>query len=150
MKLSTTLFAVACALPLAAAAQNVAIVNGKPVPKARVDTLMEQATRGGQQPRTPELEQRVRDEVVVREIFMQEAESRGLASTPEYQNQMELARQTLLIRELSATTRRRTPSPSRNRVPSTTSTRRRPAAPSTVCATSWSRRKTRPSPSSRS
>ena len=100
MKLISTLIAVACALPLAAMAQNVATVNGKPVPKARVDTLMEQATRGGQQPRTPELEQRVRDEVVVREIFMQEAESRGLAATPEYQSQMELARQTLLIREL--------------------------------------------------
>jgi peptidyl-prolyl cis-trans isomerase C len=109
MKLSTTLFAVACALPLAAAAQNVAIVNGKPVPKARVDTLMEQATRGGQQPRTPELEQRVRDEVVVREIFMQEAESRGLASTPEYQNQMELARQTLLIRELFSDYQKKNP-----------------------------------------
>jgi peptidyl-prolyl cis-trans isomerase C len=109
MKLSTTLFAVACALPLAALAQNVAIVNGKPVPKARVDTLMEQATRGGQQPRTPELEQRVRDEVVVREIFMQEAESRGLASTPEYQSQMELARQTLLIRELFSDYQKKNP-----------------------------------------
>ena len=100
MKLTTTLLAVACALPLAAAAQNIATVNGKQVPKARVDTLMEQATKGGQQQRTPELEQRVRDEVVIREIFMQEAETRGLAGTPEYQNQMELARQTILIREL--------------------------------------------------
>jgi peptidyl-prolyl cis-trans isomerase C len=100
MKLSPTLFALACALPIAAAAQNVATVNGKPVPSARVDTLMEQATRGGQQPRSPELEQRVRDEVVMREIFMQEAESRGLAASPTYQSQMELARQTILIREL--------------------------------------------------
>ncbi len=100
MNLTTTLIAVACALPLAAAAQNIATVNGKPVPKARVDTLMEQAANGGQQQRTPELEQRVRDEVVIREIFMQEAETRGLAGTPDYQNQMELARQTILIREL--------------------------------------------------
>jgi peptidyl-prolyl cis-trans isomerase C len=109
MKLYTTLLAVACALPLAAAAQNVATVNGKPVPKSRVDTLMEQATRNGQQPRTPELEQRVRDEVVIREIFMQEAESRGLAASPDYQSQMELARQTILIRELFSDFQKKNP-----------------------------------------
>ena len=109
MKLTTTLLAVACALPLAAAAQNIATVNGKQVPKARVDTLMEQATKGGQQQRTPELEQRVRDEVVIREIFMQEAETRGLAGTPDYQNQMELARQTILIRELFSDFQKKNP-----------------------------------------
>jgi peptidyl-prolyl cis-trans isomerase C len=109
MKLTTTLLAVACALPLAAAAQNIATVNGKPVPKARVDTLLEQASRSGQQQRTPELEQRVRDEVVIREIFMQEAETRGLAGTPDYQNQMELARQTILIRELFSDFQKKNP-----------------------------------------
>jgi peptidyl-prolyl cis-trans isomerase C len=83
-----------------AAAQNVAVVNGKAVPKSRVDTLMVQATRGGQQPVTPELEQRVREEVVLREIFAQEAEKRGVAASTDYRNQMELARQTILIREL--------------------------------------------------
>ncbi len=87
--------------PLAAQAQNVAIVNGKAVPKSRVETLLQQATRGGQQ-RTPDLEQKVREEVVLREIFMQEAEKRGINATPEFRNQMELARQTVLIRELFA------------------------------------------------
>ncbi|MCG3188693.1 MAG: putative parvulin-type peptidyl-prolyl cis-trans isomerase [Burkholderiaceae bacterium] len=85
--------------PLAALAQNVAIVNGKPVPKARVDTLLNQAVRGGQ-PRTPELEQRAREEVVLREIFAQEAEKRGVAQSADYRSQMELVRQTVLIREL--------------------------------------------------
>ena len=83
-----------------AQAQNVAIVNGKAVPKSRVDALLDQATRQGGQPRSPELEKQVRDEVVLREMFMQEAEKAGLASTPEYRTQMELARQTILIREL--------------------------------------------------
>ena len=89
-------------LPAAAQAQNIAIVNGKAVPKARVDALLAQATRQGQggQPRTPELEAQVRDEVVLREMFMQEAEKMGLQSTPEYKTQMELARQSILIREL--------------------------------------------------
>lgn len=92
--------AAAALLPAAAQAQNIAIVNGKPVPKARFDALMNQATRQGGQPRSPELEAQVRDEVVLREMFMQEAEKQGLQATPEYRTQMELARQSILIRQL--------------------------------------------------
>ena len=99
----------AMALAGGASAQNVAIVNGKAVPKARLDLLMQQATRGGQQPVTPELEARARDEVVLREVFAQEAEKRGIAATPDYRNQMELARQTILIRELFADYQKKNP-----------------------------------------
>jgi peptidyl-prolyl cis-trans isomerase C len=88
-------------LPFAAQAQNIAIVNGKPVPKARVDTLVAQAQRGGQQV-TPEMQQQARDQVVLREIFAQEAEKRGIAASPDFRVQMELARQSLMIRELFA------------------------------------------------
>jgi len=89
------------ALSLPAMAQNIAIVNGKAVPKARADLLITQITKGGQ-PRSPEMEAKVKDEVVLREIFMQEAEKRGLAATNDYKAQLELARQSLLIRELFA------------------------------------------------
>jgi peptidyl-prolyl cis-trans isomerase C len=98
----------ALAAPLAALAQNVAIVNGKPVPKARVDALINQATKAGQ-PRTPELEKQARDEVVLREMFMQEAEKRGLAQSPDYKTQMEFARQTILIRELFEDQKKKNP-----------------------------------------
>lgn len=101
--------AVSLLLVGAAQAQNVAIVNGKPVPKSRVDTLMVQATRGGQQPVTPEIEARVRDEVVLREIFAQEAEKRGIPATPDYRTQLELARQTILIRGLFEDYRKKNP-----------------------------------------
>lgn len=94
--------------PLAAHAQNVAVVNGKPVPKSRVDALITQATKQGQ-PKTPELEQQARDEVVMREMFMQEAEKRGLAASPEYKQQMEFARQQILIRELFEDYRKKNP-----------------------------------------
>lgn len=96
--MATTL-AAALLAPLPVLAQNVALVNGKAVPKARVEALMEQVTKQGQ-PRTPELELQVRDEVVLREMFVQEAEKRGLAANAEYKKQMEFARQTILIREL--------------------------------------------------
>jgi peptidyl-prolyl cis-trans isomerase C len=101
MNKKLVILAAAAAFPVLAAAQNVATVNGKAVPKTRVDTLMQQASRSGQ-PVTPELEARVREEVVLREIFAQEAEKRGIAATPDYRSQMELLRQTLLIRELFA------------------------------------------------
>ena len=91
--------AVVALAPLAALAQNVAIVNGKAVPKSRVDVLLNQAAKGGQQ-RSPELEQRAREEVVLREIFAQEAEKKGIPASADYRAQLELVRQTVLIREL--------------------------------------------------
>ena len=87
------------ALPVMA--QNVAIVNGKPVPKARVDALAAQLAKSGR-PVSAELQGQLKDEVIAREIFMQEAQKRGLDATDDFKNQMELARQTLLIRELFA------------------------------------------------
>jgi peptidyl-prolyl cis-trans isomerase C len=88
--------ALALLMPLAALAQNVAIVNGKPVPKARVDILLQQAARGGQQ-LPPNAEAQARDQVVLREIFAQEAERKGISNSPEYRAQMELARQSIMI-----------------------------------------------------
>ncbi|MFM7705547.1 MAG: peptidylprolyl isomerase [Rubrivivax sp.] len=93
---------------LPAAAQNVAIVDGKPVPKARMETLLMQATRSGQAV-TPEMEKQARDQLVLREIFAQEAEKRGIGGTREFRAQMELARQSLLIRELFEDHKRKNP-----------------------------------------
>ncbi len=91
--------AMLAAMAPAALAQNVAIVNGKAVPKSRVDTLVQQVSRSGR-PMTPEIEKQIKDEVIAREIFIQEAQKQGLDATDEFKTQMELARQTLLIREL--------------------------------------------------
>jgi peptidyl-prolyl cis-trans isomerase C len=97
----TALAAATLAVALPVAAQNVAIVNGKPVPKARIDMLQQQLAKAGR-PVTPEVQGQIRDEVIAREIFMQEAQKRGLDATDDYKAQMELARQTILIRELFA------------------------------------------------
>ena len=84
-----------------AMAQNVAIVNGKAVPKTRLDALAQQVAKSGR-PVTPEMEGQLREEVIAREVFMQEAEKQGIATSDEFKAQMELARQTLMIRELFA------------------------------------------------
>lgn len=86
------------AAPLAMA-QNLAIVNGKAVPKTRLDALAQQVERSGR-PVTPEMQGQLKEEVIAREIFIQEADKLGLASTDDFRSQMELARQSILIREL--------------------------------------------------
>ena len=89
-------------------AQNVAIVNGKAVPQSRVEALVQQVTASGRQV-TPEMQAQIKDEVIAREVFMQEAQVRGLDATPDYKVQMELARQTILIRSLFADYQKRNP-----------------------------------------
>ena len=88
----------ALVLPLAVMAQNVAVVNGKPVPMARVDALIKTATHGQEAP--PELKAQAKDQVVMREIFAQEAEKQGIPATADYKAQLELVRQTVLINTL--------------------------------------------------
>lgn len=80
-------------------AQNIAIVNGKAVPKTRVDALAQQVVKSGKAV-TPEMQGQIKEEVITREVFMQEAEKLGLSNTEDFRIQMELARQSILIREL--------------------------------------------------
>lgn len=77
-------------------AQNVAVVNGKPIPKAQADQIIAQLVKSGQKD-SPELEQAVRDQLVEREIILQEADRRGLTKDPEVQAQIDRTRQQVLI-----------------------------------------------------
>ncbi|MDP3477520.1 peptidylprolyl isomerase [Hydrogenophaga sp.] len=91
-----------------AAAQNVAIVNGKAVPTARVEALAQQVAASGR-PVDDAVRAQLKEEVVLREIFMQEAQKRGIGATAEYKTQMELARQTIMIRALFADYQKKNP-----------------------------------------
>ena len=96
---TATLLAIGTVSVQSALAQNVAIVNGKAVPKTRLDALAQQVAKSGR-PVTPEMQGQLRDEVIAREVFMQEAEKLGLSGSDDFKTQMELARQTILIRSL--------------------------------------------------
>ena len=87
-------------LPTAALAQNIAVVNGKPIPKAKADAIVDQLKRQGQQD-TPELQNAVREDLIRREILMQEADKKGLAADPDVQAQLDRARQQVLIGALA-------------------------------------------------
>ncbi|WP_233801277.1 peptidylprolyl isomerase [Paraburkholderia sp. HP33-1] len=80
-------------------AQNIAVVNGTPIPKSRADALIEQLVHQGQQD-TPQLQQAVREELVNREILMQEALRRGLPTRPDVKAQVAVAQQTVVLRAL--------------------------------------------------
>lgn len=90
---------VSAALP--AMAQNLAVVNGKPVPSSRADVMVKQMVAQGQQD-TPELHAMIKDELINREILIQEADKLGLGTKSDVKNQIELARQSILIRALVA------------------------------------------------
>lgn len=91
--------ALAAVVALPATAQNLAIVNGKPVPLSRMAVLAQQAERSGR-PVDDAVKAQLREELIIREVFAQEADRRGLKASPAYRQQMELAAQTILIREL--------------------------------------------------
>ncbi len=99
MKRLLTAVALATTIALPAMAQNLAIINGKPVPSSRLDALAAQLERSGR-PVDAAVREQLKEEVILREIFAQEAERRGIKSQAEYRSQVELAMQTILIREL--------------------------------------------------
>ena len=90
----------ALVLPLSVMAHNVATVNGKPVPMSRVDALIKTATHGQQQDVPAEVKSQAKDQVVLREIFAQEAEKQGIPASADYKAQLDLVRQTVLINTL--------------------------------------------------
>jgi peptidyl-prolyl cis-trans isomerase C len=108
MKISKLALSLVAALSMSAWAQNLAVVNGKPVPSSRVEALKQQVERSGR-PVTPEILAQIKEELIAREIFMQEARKRGLDASEDYKAQLELARQSLLIRELFANFQKKNP-----------------------------------------
>ena len=108
MKKTLLSVALLAAVSLPVLAQNIAVVNGKPVPTSRVEALKQQVERSGR-PVTPEMMGQIKEELIAREVFIQEARKRGLEASEDYKNQLELARQSILIRELFADFQKKNP-----------------------------------------
>lgn len=75
------------------------VVNGVTIPQARIDAMNKELTAQGQ-PDSPERAAAVKDELVNREILAQAAQKRGLDKNPEVQQQIEVAKQAVLIKAL--------------------------------------------------
>ena len=74
-------------------AQNAAVVNGKSIPKAKLDKMLESTGQAN----NPELRERARDMLITRELISQEAINRGVIANPAIQDQLEEARLNILV-----------------------------------------------------
>lgn len=82
-----------------ALAQNTAVVNNRPIKKTLEDAWVKQLTQQGQQD-SPEMRARVKEELIRREVLMQEATRRGLAERADVKFQIDNQRQSVLIQAL--------------------------------------------------
>ncbi|HEX4330618.1 MAG TPA: peptidyl-prolyl cis-trans isomerase [Usitatibacter sp.] len=83
----------------ASSASGKLVVNGVTIPQSRIDAMNRELTAQGQ-PDTPERQKAVKDELVNREVLVQEAQRRGIDKNRDVAAQMEMARQAVLVRAL--------------------------------------------------
>jgi peptidyl-prolyl cis-trans isomerase C len=83
-------------------AQNVATVNGKAIPAAKVDQMVKQVVAQGQQPDSPQLREMVKKELIGREVLLQEADKQGYGKKPEVTAAIDNARQSIIINAMLA------------------------------------------------
>ncbi|WP_442592793.1 peptidylprolyl isomerase [Parapusillimonas sp. JC17] len=93
--------AAACAIALPVYAQNVATVNGQPITQKSLDQFVALLVEQGAQD-TPELRTQVKQEMVNRLVAVQAAEKAGLDKQAAVKQEIELARQGILVRALMA------------------------------------------------
>ena len=71
-------------------------VNGKPIPKSRLDFIVKQRAAQGQ-PDNEQARKAILDNLITQEVVAQEADRRGLGKSAEVRTQLELLRQQVLV-----------------------------------------------------
>src|SRR6266540_3812793 len=79
-----------------APAPKAVTVNGKPIPKARLEFIVKQRTTQGQ-PDNDQARKAILDNLITQEVVAQEADRRGLAKSADVRTQLELLRQQVLV-----------------------------------------------------
>lgn len=74
----------------------IATVNGKAIPKVRADVMLNAQVSKGR-PDSEDLRKAVREALISNEVIVQEAEKKGLHKNPNFQLQVDLYRENLLI-----------------------------------------------------
>ncbi len=95
--LSATVSVAAVAAEKGDKGNNIATVNGQGIPKTYYDIAVSGLkARGAQE--TPDLQGKIRNDLIAQELLVQEAKKKGLEKRSEVQTQLELARRELLTR----------------------------------------------------
>lgn len=93
--------AAACALAFPLHAKDIATVNGKAVTQEQLDRFVTLLVEQGAQD-SPELREQVKQEMIHRLVAVQAAEKAGIHKRPAVEQELELARQGILVRALIA------------------------------------------------
>jgi peptidyl-prolyl cis-trans isomerase C len=94
------LIALLAVVALPVVAQNIAVVNGKPIPSSRVDAVVKQVVAQGQQPDSPQLREAIKKDLIGREVLLQEAEKEGFGKDAAVKQAIENARQAIIVNAL--------------------------------------------------
>ncbi|WP_017524627.1 peptidylprolyl isomerase [Pusillimonas noertemannii] len=95
------LFAASCIIAIPAYAQNVATVNGKAITQKQLDDFVSLLISQGA-PDSPQLREQVKQEMIGRQVAVQAAEKAGIDKQAAVKQEIELARQSILVRALMA------------------------------------------------
>lgn len=74
-------------------------VNGKPIPKSRVEFIVKQRAAQGQ-PDNEQAHRMILDNLITQEVVAQEAERKGFGKGPEVRTQLDLMRQQIVVQAL--------------------------------------------------
>src|SRR5687768_3885163 len=76
---------------------TMAKVNGVTIPQSRLEFILKARTSQGQ-PDSPEARKNLREDLITEEVIAQEAKKKGLDKDPDFVTQLDMARQTALVR----------------------------------------------------
>ena len=94
--LQLVLAALVCAVTAGTARADGIKVNGVTIPQSRIDLTVKNATSQGQAD-SPALRNNIKDEMIIREVLLQEATKKGFDKDPAVLNRVEMQRQSTLI-----------------------------------------------------
>ena len=83
-------------------AQNVATVNGKPIPAARVDQMVKQVVAQGRATDSPQLREMIKKDLIGREVLIQEADKQNVGGRADVKAAIDNARQSIIINAMLA------------------------------------------------
>jgi peptidyl-prolyl cis-trans isomerase C len=102
VKPARLLLAMTAMVALPSFAQNVATVNGKPIPAAKVDQVVKQVVAQGKATDSPQLREAIKKDLIGREVLIQEADKQGIGARPDVKNSIDNARQSIIINAMLA------------------------------------------------
>jgi peptidyl-prolyl cis-trans isomerase C len=102
LKPARLLLALCALVAIPAFAQNIATVNGKPIPVARLDQVVKQVVAQGKQTDSPQLRDAIKKDLIGREVLIQEADKEGYGTHADVKAAVENARQSILINAMLA------------------------------------------------